>query len=300
MSECDWIDTYIRPLVTDAGAVNLSDDVAVLAAGSQTIASMDSLVEGVHFLSDDPADSIGQKLVRVNVSDLRAKGALCGQALLSIAWPEGRSETDFANLMSGIGAAMFEFELGLIGGDLVRTSGPLVLTLTVTGTCAASGPVRRSGGKPGHRLWVSGQIGWGGIGLASARRGCTDAAARHYRTPEIASLEDANLVASHASASMDISDGLLLDLAQLADASACGAEIALEKVPLASASDNLVDVFAQVTAGDDYQLLLAVPPDRELPPGRFSEIGKLTDSAGISLIWHGKRVNAPERLGFEH
>ncbi len=115
MQETDWIKRYIAPLVTAAGADGLRDDVALLATDGPTIATMDTLVEGVHFLPKDPDDTVGQKLIRVNVSDVFAKGAVPGAALLSIAWPRGRSEARFASLLQGMARDLETFGVALMG-----------------------------------------------------------------------------------------------------------------------------------------------------------------------------------------
>lgn len=298
MQETDWIKRYIAPLVTSDGADGLRDDVALIRALGPTIATMDTLVEGVHFLSDDPLDTVGQKLVRVNVSDVLAKGAEPVEALLSIAWPASRTEAEFANLVSGLARDLEAFNVSLVGGDLVRTPGPLTLTLTLTGRCIAKGPIRRSGGAAGETLYISGEIGWGGCGLAAARENRDPETAHRYRVPKISPVSIAQIVAEHASASMDVSDGLLLDAARLADASECGVEIDLDRVPLAVPSDDLSEILEQCTSGDDYQILLSAPSELQIPG--FSSIGRLTADKGIRLFQNGVSVNPPSILGFEH
>lgn len=298
MDEAAWIRRYIAPLVTSAGAAQLNDDVALLTALGPTIATMDTLVEGVHFLPTDPIASIGQKLIRVNVSDIHAKAAEPVEALLSIAWPHGRTEQAFAELFSGIAKDLDEFSVSLIGGDLVRHDGPLTLTLTMTGRCIGKSPIRRSGGHAGEALYINGEIGWGHIGLEAARSGGESEAAQRYRVPRISPAFSAQTVADVASASMDVSDGLLIDVSRLADASGCGAEIDLEKVPLAAPSQDIADILAQCTGGDDYRILLSAPQHLEIPG--FSEIGVLTPAPGLKLRYLGQSVNPPSTLGFEH
>ncbi|MEL6859037.1 MAG: thiamine-phosphate kinase [Pseudomonadota bacterium] len=298
MQETDWIQRYIAPLVTAAGADCLRDDVALLSTGAPTIVTMDTLVEGIHFLATDPNDTVGQKLIRVNVSDIFAKGAVPQDALLSIAWPKGRSETRFASVLQGLARDLEAFQIALIGGDLVATDGPLTLTLTLTGQCLNAAPVRRSGGRPGQRLLISGEIGWGGLGLQAARSGKTSPAAQRYRVPEIATESAARTVARVAAASMDVSDGLLIDVKRLAEASGCGAALALEQVPLAQPTDHAEGLLNQCTSGDDYCVLIAVEGE-QIVPG-FVEIGTLTQIPGLQLTLRGQRVNPPSTLGFEH
>lgn len=298
MQESTWIRRYIVPLVRASGADQLRDDVAILSADPKTIVTMDTLVEDVHFLSADPLDTIGQKTVRVNVSDILAKGAEPREALLSIAWPAGRPEKDFALMMRGLADDLAAFGVSLIGGDLVETRGPLTLTLTLTGSCLGHGPVRRSGGRPGQVLMVNGEIGWGGLGLNAARVGGDDATALRFRVPRISSVGAAQAVADGAAASMDVSDGLLIDVSRLAEASGCGAILDIERVPLAAPTDRLRDIFAQCAAGDDYRILIAA--EKDLSISGFFEIGQLTESPGMQIRHHGKIVNPPSMLGFEH
>jgi thiamine-monophosphate kinase len=298
MDETAWITRYIAPLVTSDGADGLRDDVALLTAIGPTIATMDTLVERVHFLPSDPISTIGQKLIRVNVSDIYAKGAEPLEALLSVAWPQARTEREFAQLMTGIGRDLETFAVSLIGGDLVRHDGPLTLTLALTGRCIGKRPVRRSGGRAGDALYVNGEIGWGGLGLAAAHGQTAPDMAIRYQTPLISPLSAAQTVAEQASASMDVSDGLLLDTQRLAAASGCGAVLELGRVPLARATTDIDEILVQCTAGDDYRILMSGPPGLAIPG--FSEIGSLTDSGGLQLRFDGQDVNPPSTLGFEH
>jgi len=298
VSETEWIKRYIAPLVTSEGADGLRDDVAILSTDGVVIVSMDTLIEGVHFLENDPMETVGRKLVRVNVSDILAKGAAPYEALLSIAWPRGWVEAEFAALIRGIARDFEAFGISLIGGDTVGTEGPLSLTMTLTGQCFGDGPVRRASGSVGDWLWVSGEIGWGHMGLEAAVGGGDAAAVKRYRVPVIGNNDLAKIIAVKASASMDISDGLLIDVLRLSQASGCGAEIDLDRVPLAQPSDGLDVVLEQCTGGDDYAVLVAAPQGAAMPG--FTRIGVLTDKTGLSLRHKGKNVNVPVTLGFEH
>lgn len=298
MHETVWIERYVTPLVTALGADGLRDDVALLSASGPMIVTMDTIVEGVHFLPDDPLDTVGQKLVRVNASDILAKGADPAEAMLSIAWPHQKLESEFAALISGLASDLEEFDIALIGGDLVSTEGPVTLTMTLTGRCINAGPVRRSSGRAGDTLWVNGEIGWGGLGLHAAQKGGSEKFAQRFRVPRISSLFVAQTVADLASASIDVSDGLLIDASRLAAASGCGLEIDLGAVPLANPTLNTAEILTQCTAGDDYRILLSAAMDATVPG--FTPIGKLTAEPGMRLIHSGRVVNAPSILGFEH
>lgn len=298
MAERDWIDRYIRPIATAPGAQGLRDDVARLRVGGVQIATMDTLVEGRHFLSCDPIDTVGRKLVRVNVSDVHAKGALPLECLLSVAWPVGRAEADFAAFMQGMARDLAHFECDLIGGDFVTTTGPLVLTLTMTGRCFGAQPVRRHGAKVGDGVFVSGDLGWGALGLEAAFAGTESVAARRYRVPDISSRDEAVSVAKIATASMDVSDGLLIDARSLALASGVSIVLDLGCVPLAKPTDRLDMVLRQCTGGDDYQILMTAP-DGETPDG-FIRIGDIESGEGLRLKYKNEFINLPETLGFEH
>lgn len=298
MAETEWIKRYIVPLVTAAGADGLRDDVAILSSDGVIIANVDTLIEGIHFLERDPIETVGQKLVRVNVSDILAKGAQPLEALLSIAWPRGWVESDFASLVRGIGRDLKHFGISLIGGDTVGTEGPLTLSLTLTGRCFGDTPVRRAGGAVGDQLWVTGEIGWGHVGLEAALSGNDRAAAKRFRVPQVADIEVAKQISLHASASMDVSDGLLIDVTRIGEASDCGVAIQLDSIPLAFPSDALETVMEQCTGGDDYQALVCVPAGVDMPG--FTRIGELVGKPGLQLTHKGVAVNPPVTLGFEH
>lgn len=298
MQETEWIDRYIKPLVTSSGALDLKDDVAVLTPFATTIATMDTLVEAVHFRPADPPYTVGQKLLRVNISDIYAKGAAPREALLSIAWPRYRDEAQFAALLAGIGHDIEAFGIDLVGGDLVTTDGPLILSLTLTGETFGVAPKRRTGAQIGDGIFVSGQIGFGLIGLEAARLGHRDDLAARYRVPVLASLSAARAVADLAMASMDVSDGLLLDAQRLSRASHVGLVLDLDHVPLAEPSDDLAVVIRQCTGGDDYQILMTAPANSVLPD--FTRIGRVVDAPGLAIHWHGNTVALPENLGFRH
>ena len=298
MAETEWIKRYIVPLVTAEGADGLRDDVAILSSDGTIIANVDMLIEGIHFLERDPIDTVGQKLVRVNVSDIVAKGAEPLEALLSIAWPRGWVEADFADLIAGIARDFDHFGISLVGGDTVGTEGPLSLSLTLTGRCLGPRPVRRGGARAGQGLFVSGEIGWGHLGLEAALSGDNPAVANRYRVPQVGGVELARAIAEHASASMDVSDGLLIDVTRIGESSDCGVHVELEEIPLAQPSGDLDIIMDQCTGGDDYLALIAADSQLDLPG--FTKIGTLTAEHGLRLTYKGQDVNPPVTLGFEH
>jgi thiamine-monophosphate kinase len=299
----------LRHLATHPAARGLLDDAAVLDVGGATLVlTHDVLVEGVHFLPTDPPQDVGWKLVAVNLSDLAAKGARPVGVLLG--FPLGDEAWDRA-FVEGFGAALSAFGVALLGGDTV--TGPRVLGLTAVGE--AHGPVpSRSGARRGDRLWVSGSIGDAGAGLRVLKGELPDAPAlvERYRTPR-PRLELGEALAPLVSAMMDVSDGLLIDAARMAEASGAAVRIDLDAVPLSGAylaalGDGHEACLAAATAGDDYELLFAAPPERTQELLALSDrlgipltpIGAFGPGSGITLADRGAPLPLPQRLGWEH
>ena len=254
--------------------MELTDDAAVLVppVGRELVLSADAMVAGVHFLPDDPPDLIGRKLLRVNLSDLAAKGAEPLGYLLTLAAPKETQDEWFAAFAAGLAQDQARFGCSLLGGDTVSTPGPITLSLTVIGHVAAGGAVRRSGARASDGIWVTGTIGDGALGLMAARGRIADPSGRlldRYRLPQP---RLGLRIAGIASAAMDISDGLIQDLGHLCRLSGLLAEIDAEEIPLsAEARAAGAEWFETcVTGGDDYELLLAVPAEQE---------GRLVDEA---------------------
>jgi thiamine-monophosphate kinase len=279
----------------------------VIEVGGETLVlTHDMLVEGVHFLAEDPPGDVAWKLVAVNLSDLAAKGArplgaLLGFTLGAAAWDRAFAE--------GLEAALTAFDMPLLGGDTVSAPAR-VLGLTAIGSAAAPVP-SRAGARPGDLLWVSGAIGDAGAGLSilKGELGPSDFLVERYRTPR-PRLEAGRRLAPVVAAMMDVSDGLLIDATRMAAASGCHAAIDLETIPLSEAYRAVAGEtpLAAATAGDDYELLFAARPERApailalaeeigLP---FSRIGRFEPGAGLALTERGAAVPLPATLGFEH
>ena len=299
----------LRRIATSPAARGLLDDVAVLG---RLIVTHDTIAEGVHFLSSDPAASVGWKLVAVNLSDLAAKGATPAGALLSLTiTSSGKWEVDF---LSGIEAACESYGLPLIGGDTIALpeGAPRVLGLTAIGHAGKKVPDRASA-KAGDSLWLIGTLGDAAAGLRQlqADRNAAGPLVDIYRRP-VPLLSAGQVLAPRANAMMDVSDGLLLDARRLAEASRCRVRIHLDALPLSSAfidecgQDLDARLFA-ATGGDDYALLAALSPKVDpstlsLPEGTTIErIGSLeAGEPSVRLLNEGHPVALPERLGFEH
>jgi len=287
------------------------DDVAELssAGGAPVVVTVDAMVEGVHFRVDDPLESVARKLVRVNVSDTYSAGALPAEALLTLGWPEQRPESDLADFAKAFGDELAAHGIQLLGGDTVKAPAGLFLSLTLTGVCQGVSPVRRAGARPGQDVWLTGQIGAACLGFDALERGETaDPWMTAYREPQLPAAGIACLVGQHASAAMDVSDGLLGDAAQMAKASGCGIEINLENISVAGNSRDLAEILRLTTWGDDYQILFSAEKNKRdeiLSHAAASVmdieiVGEMTAEPGLRALWRGESVNLPETLGFEH
>jgi thiamine-monophosphate kinase len=293
----------LRTLATHSAARGLADDVAVLeAGGARLVLTSDTMVEGVHFLTADPPESIGWKLAAVNLSDLAAKGAKPLACLMNYAL-SGDAAWDAA-FLGGLHEAVRQFGMQLIGGDTVAmpAGSPRVFTLTAIGEAVGDVP-SRSGARVGDGLFVTGPVGDAGAGLALLQAGRDEPAqlVEAYRRP-MPRIAEGQALAPHVHAMMDISDGLLIDARRMADASGLG--VVVDHVPLSDALAALrgggIDArLAAATAGDDYVLLLALP-DGIVPPVPLIRVGRFMEGEGISLILDGKGVPLPERLGYQH
>jgi len=298
----------LRAIATDPAARGLLDDAAVLG---DLVLTHDTIAEGVHYLPDDPPASVGWKLAAVNLSDLAAKGAAPAGALLSLTIRgDGEWESGF---LDGLAAACESYDLPLIGGDTIAlpAGAPRVLGLTALGRTAGPVPARY-GGEPGDSLWLAGTVGDSAAGLHLLQDDprTTGPLVDIFRRP-VPLLAAGRALAPAASAMMDVSDGLLLDCARLAEASGCGAEIDLDALPLSRAfvaergAGRSARLFA-ATGGDDYALLAALPAGTDpstlcLPiEATLTRIGSLVAGSGIALSDGKGSVPLPEHLGHEH
>ncbi|MGE0226570.1 MAG: thiamine-phosphate kinase [Acetobacteraceae bacterium] len=260
--EFSLIGRHFRPLA-GPGALELRDDAAVLAPppGRELVLTADAMVGGVHFLPDDPPDRIGQKLLRVNLSDLAAKGATPLGYLITVSTPRETPDAWFASFAAGLGRDQAEFGITLLGGDTTSTPGPVSLSLTAIGHVAAGQAVHRWGARPGDGIWVTGTIGDGALGLAVARGRLADASGfllDRYRLPRP---RVGLAICGIASAGMDVSDGLVQDLGHICRQSRVAAEVLAGQVPLSDPARAAGPDWLEtcLTGGDDYELLMAVP-----------------------------------------
>jgi thiamine-monophosphate kinase len=287
MNEADFL-TLLRPLATHPAARGFADDAAVLG---DLVITHDMLVEGVHYLPDDPPEDVAWKLLAVNLSDLAAKGATPIGVL--IGYTLGGNAAWDRVFVAGLQSALEHFHTALLGGDTVANpSAPRVLSLTALGRSSVAPP--RSGAKAGDALYVTGTIGLAGLGLAELRRFpiATGANIDKYRRPT-PRLAEGQALGPVVHAMMDVSDGLLIDAQRMAAASGLAVEIAIHDVPVAG------DRMKALTAGDDYELLFAAAPDLALPVAA-TRIGAFAVGIGLSLRDADGPVPLPDSLGWIH
>lgn len=288
-----------------------------LPPGDQLVVTADAVVEGVHFLPDDPLDLVARKLLRVNLSDLAAKAAEPFAYLLTVAWPPRCGWAEREAFAAGLAADQAEFGVRLIGGDTVSTPGPLTASVTAFGRVPADRMVLRSGASAGDRLLVSGAIGDGFLGLQAARGALNgpDAAALadRYRLPRPRlALHDA--LRAGASAAADVSDGLLADAGRIALASSLRAVVDLERLPLSDGARAWLEgrepaaaLADLATGGDDYEIVCAASPDsiddllrRAADAGLpLTDVGALEAGEGVEARWRGRPLALP-RTGWRH
>jgi thiamine-monophosphate kinase len=312
MNELEFIES-LRALASDPAARGLVDDAAVLRLGDRCLVlTQDMIVEGIHYLPEDPPADVAWKLVAVNLSDLAAKGArplgvLLGFTLMGEeAWNRA--------FVAGLGEALNAFALPLLGGDTVTApaGAPRSLGLTAIGEAGGRVPSRSDAGV-GEHLWVSGAIGDAGAGLKALLAGSEQPELiERYRCPR-PRLEAGLTLAPIVGAMMDVSDGLLIDTLRLAHASEVAIALDLAEIPLSPAylaaqGGDLDSRLAAAIAGDDYELLFTAAAGRSAEIARLAEslglaltrIGSVESGRGLRLSDGATRVPLPPSLGWEH
>jgi thiamine-monophosphate kinase len=272
--EDSLIARYFKPIATDPGAFGLVDDAAILkASGEDVVVTTDAIVEGVHFLANDPPDTVARKALRTNLSDLAAKGATPAGFVLTLAL-RAADENWLEPFARGLGEDARSFACPLLGGDTVSTPGPVTISITAFGRVPEGKMVRRIGAKPGDRIMVSGMIGDAVLGLDILKNGAAAKALAadpkgsemlimRYRVPQPRTAL-AKAVRDHAGAAMDVSDGLAGDLAKLCTASGVTAVIDTPSIPTSATVASLlsrgaVGIETLIAGGDDYEILCTVP-----------------------------------------
>lgn len=312
---------FFKPLATHPGALGLSDDAAFLTppAGFDLVLTTDAIVGGVHFFPEDAADTVAGRALRVNLSDLAAKGARPLGFLLSLALPREIGEQWLEGFAQGLRAAADLFGCPLFGGDTDRTPGPIVVSIAMFGTVPEGTMVRRAGAKAGDRVFVTGTIGDAALGvmMRNGKRWKLDEPQRQHLLSRYLVPQPRNALAEavriHASAAMDISDGLVGDFGKLCRVSGVAADVDVARVPLSEAARAVIAanpdaVESVLTGGDDYEIICTVPPSKA---GSFqaaagaanvavSEIGEIKAGEGTRFIAADGRALTFKRASFSH
>jgi len=281
---------HFAPLAA-LGGLGLTDDAAIVIPppGRELVITADTMVDGMHYLQGEPAENVARKLLRVNLSDLAAMGATPLHYLLMLSVPRDTDETWFAGFAQGLASDQTRYGVSLLGGDTTSTPGPITVSVTMFGHVAPGTALRRNGARSGDGLFVTGTVGDGVLGLWALQGKIPDpdgSLAARYRLPE-----PRLGMALHgiAHAAMDISDGLVQDCGHIARASCVALELEPARVPLTPAGRTAGDDFVTsgVAGGDDYELLLAVPPCNE------ARLTSVMRRAGISINRIGRFVPGP-------
>lgn len=322
LGEFDLIDRYFKPLAADLpGSHGLTDDAATISPdpGNELVVTTDTIVESVHFLGSESPALIASKLLRVNLSDLAAKGAVPLAYSLNLAMPSKIDDAWLQAFVERLANEQKTFGIGLLGGDTVSTPGSLVLTATAIGQVPSGKGLHRFGARAGDRLFVTGTLGDGALGLLAAQYKLSELEPRdvdylrkRYEIPEPRCSIGPGLP-GFATASLDVSDGLIADCGHLAAASGLAAAIETVKVPVSDAAASAIsldfDLFELVlTGGDDYEILFSAPESTRDDLASLSaetgvaitEIGGLTEGTGVTAVDADGNPVEVSRAGYRH
>jgi len=321
-SEFDLIEKLFVPLAkSHAGAAELKDDCATLSVsqGFDALYSMDTLVEGVHFFKDDPANLIAKKLLRVSLSDVAASGGVPKGYMLALSLPADISYEWLQSFAAGLSDDQIEYNITLLGGDTTSTVGPLTLSLTAVGEVPQGRVIRRSGAVAGDEIFVTGTIGdaavalklFGEIGREAACYKYPDLCDRYVLPQPRTALGP--LLAGTASACVDVSDGLLADLGHICDASGVGATVFQADIPVSPTAALILEEHQEywetiIGGGDDYELLFTAASENREIVQRLSQqarisvtrIGTVVSGERISLLNSEGKQLAIEISGWKH
>lgn len=310
------IDELLKSLAKGfPGALGLTDDAALVDVpdGQSLVIAKDAIVAGVHFFKDDPADAVAQKLLRVNLSDLAAMGASPLAYLTVIARPRELADAWLEGFARGLAQDQLRYGLSLIGGDIVSTPGPLLLSCTILGLVERGRALTRSAARPGDVIWVSGTLGDAALGLRVIKGlAVTEDEAfyliERYRRPE-PRLALGQRLRGLAHAAIDVSDGLLADLGHILEESGVKGRIEIERLPISSVAHGLPGwLEAALGGGDDYELLFTAPEtataaieDLAAELGlRLSAIGRIDAGCGLEVVDASGAPVTVEGHGWRH
>jgi len=298
-NEFDVIAEFFAPLATSKAALGLKDDVALLTprAGHDIVLTTDAILDGIDFFATDPPSAIARKALRVNLSDLAAKGAEPFGYLLTLALPKSANRTWLNAFAAGLRADQRAFGITLLGGDLSSTPGPLTVSVTALGYVPKGKAILRRGARPGDRVFVTGTIGDSGGGLAALKANRREAfLIGRYRLPQ-PRVAFGQALRGLAHAALDVSDGLLADLGHIAEMSKVHIAVEAARVPLSAAlrkawGKDDAAVLRAATAGDDYEIAFTAPAGKraaiakaaKATKTRVTEIGFVMPGMGVRLL----------------
>ncbi|MCW5694463.1 MAG: thiamine-phosphate kinase [Pseudolabrys sp.] len=307
---------FFGPIATDPGALGLTDDAAFIKPppGTEMVLKTDAIVSGIHFFPEDPASAVAQKALRVNLSDLAAKGAKPLGFLVSLALPKDIGDDWLSGFAAGLREDAATYKCPLFGGDTVRSPGPIMVSVATFGSVPEGRMVRRSTAKPGDHVFVTGTIGDAvlGLGLRQGASWALDDQQREHLLSRYLLPRPRNALAQavldYASSSMDVSDGLAGDLAKLCRVSKVSADIEVARVPLSDAAQAVLaqdaaQLAPALSGGDDYEILCTVPP-ANVDRFRVAAMMAKTAVTPIGVIAEGEgarfRNTDGTALTFEH
>lgn len=323
MDEFARIANFFAPLsLKEPGAFSLTDDAALITPPPQAslVITQDTLVAGIHFIGNEPAHLIAQKALRVNLSDLAAKGAKPHAYFLSLSLPDIYDNAWIKDFVHGLKEDQERFAITLMGGDSTRTPNTLTITITAVGFVPEGRMLRRNSAKTGDIICVSGTLGDAYLGLQLLQNLIpplqNPAHQQHlisrYQLPD-PRLALRNTLMDHATSCIDLSDGLLQDLSHICKQSALGAALQLELIPCSEAAQALLppsidNLLSLATGGDDYELLFTLPPDMHTQVNQWASdygipltvIGRMQSGAGIHATHQSENISLPSRLGYQH
>lgn len=313
--EFEIIDRYFKPLDSSNPAVilGMGDDAAMVSSHQTWVVTMDTLVAGTHFLHDDPPDTLGHKVLAVNLSDLAAMGATPTVFLLSLTLPQA-DEAWLEAFSQGMRRLASQYGVTLIGGD--TTSGPLSITITAMGEVDPQYTLKRDAAIPGDDIYVTGDLGAAALFMLAHREGMalsaesTLACQTAYRCPQ-PRVDIGKALGPIAHACIDISDGLASDLGHILKASRVGATLDVSAIPLAPALSALSRdraLHVALSGGDDYELCFTAPTSARVKIQDIQQrygipmtrIGEVTDDADKLTLMRDNDILQGSHHGWEH
>ena len=325
MNEQELIQNLFAPLASGfEGSLGLRDDAAVINNLNQQkiVASKDILISGIHFFEDEHPTAIAKKSLRVNLSDIAAMGATPICYLLGLCLPQRDNVSWLTEFCEGLKLEQEFYNCPLAGGDLVSSTGPVSISITIFGSLADNNMLLRSSAQVGDDVWVSGTIGDAGVALmlltdrvklnSELPKSHRDYLEERLRSPT-PRLSLGERLLSFASSACDISDGLLIDLSNICSASGLGASISSELIPISSEVKRVIEevetisVMDLISAGDDYELIFTAGVEHsehildlsQKLDFRLTKIGKMTQ--GLSIILDGECIKQNKvKMGYGH